>query len=67
MGKNLKGKELGKGISQRSDGRYNARCVINGVRINLYDTNLATLRKDFEKQRAIALRKDLKAITTVTL
>lgn len=25
MGKDLKGKELGKGISQRKDGRYQAR------------------------------------------
>ena len=27
MGKNLKGKELGAGISQRKDGRYSARFV----------------------------------------
>ena len=27
MGKNLKGKELGKGLTQRADGRYYARFV----------------------------------------
>ncbi len=27
MAKNLKGKELGKGIGQRKDGLYYARCV----------------------------------------
>ena len=33
MGKDLKGKELGKGIGQRKDGRYEARAVINGQKI----------------------------------
>ena len=33
MGKNLKGKECGKGICQRKDGKYSARfCGKNGVR-----------------------------------
>lgn len=27
MGKNLKGRELGKGLSQRKDGRFSARFV----------------------------------------
>ena len=40
MGKDINGKELGKGITQRTDGRYNARVTINGVKINLYDYNL---------------------------
>ena len=30
MGKNLKGKEIGKGIRQRKDGRYEARITIKG-------------------------------------
>ena len=30
MGKDINGKELGKGITQRNDGRYNARVTING-------------------------------------
>lgn len=33
MGKSLKGKELGRGITQRSDGRYCARAVVNGIKI----------------------------------
>ena len=33
MGKTLKGKECGKGICQRKDGKYSARfCGKNGVR-----------------------------------
>lgn len=37
MAKNLKGKELGKGISQRKDGRYSARFVSSsGKRIEKY-------------------------------
>ncbi len=51
MGKNLKGKELGKGFSQRPDGKYNARATINGVRICLYDTNLNSLKMSFYKAK----------------
>ena len=37
MGKNLKGKELGKGLAQRKDGRYSARFVRkNGKRVEKY-------------------------------
>lgn len=67
MGKDLKGKELGKGISQRGDGTYNARASVNGFKINLYDKNLSQLRKDFEQQKAVALRKELAAISSITL
>ena len=35
MGKDLKGKDLGKGFSQRKDGRYEARATINGKKIHL--------------------------------
>ena len=31
MGKDLKGKELGTGLRQRKDGRYEARAKINGL------------------------------------
>lgn len=42
MGKNLKGKKLGKGLSQRQDGRYSARFVKkNGERIEKYFNSLA--------------------------
>ena len=51
MGKNLKGKELGKGISQRKDGTYMARFTSKwGKRKTTYDMNLTSLRR--------ALRKD---------
>ena len=45
MGKDLRVKELGKGISQRKDKRYEARAVINGQKIDLYDFNLEKLKK----------------------
>lgn len=58
MGKDLKGKDLGKGFSQRKDGRYEARATINGQKIHLYDMNLATLKKNFEQTKAKVLRKE---------
>ena len=46
MGKNLKGKELGAGISQRKDGRYSARFVTSsGKRIEKYFPMLQDARK----------------------
>ena len=36
MGKDLKGKELGQGLSQRKDGRYSARTTVNGKRVEKY-------------------------------
>ena len=53
MGKNLKGKELGKGISQRKDGRYEARVVVDGKRISIYNNSLTELKKEFEKRKQI--------------
>ena len=45
MGKDLKGKELGKGISQRADGRYIARFTSKtGKRKTLYDFKLILSR-----------------------
>ena len=35
MGKDLNGKSLGTGISQRKDGRYEAPALINGVKVHL--------------------------------
>ena len=48
MGKNLKGKEIGKGIRQRKDGRYEARITIKGSGkppFSIYGTNLQQVRK----------------------
>lgn len=44
MGKDLNGKELGRGLSQRPDRRYEARAVINGIKIDLYDMLLPNPR-----------------------
>lgn len=51
MGKNLKGKELGTGLYQRPDGRYEAKVLINGVKIDIYNFNLKQLKEDFEKAK----------------
>ena len=46
MGKDLNGKELGRGITQRKDGRYMGRIHIKGSKkeITLYDRNLKMLK-----------------------
>lgn len=52
MGKDLKGKELGRGISQRPDGNYIARYVDRyKKRHTFYGRDLKTLRKKLEKAR----------------
>ena len=55
MGRDLNGKELGRGFSQRKDGRYEARAVICGTKIDIYDMNLAKLKKEFEAEKARVL------------
>lgn len=46
MGKSLNGKELGKGLSQRKDGLYQARFVNRfGARETIYDSKLSEVRK----------------------
>lgn len=52
MGKDLKGKELGVGITQRVDGRYMGRYTdSNGIRRCLYNEKLSVLKKQLEKAR----------------
>ena len=51
MGKDLKGKELGRGLSQRPDGRYMGRAHIEGHSITLYDRKL----KDLKAKLAVAV------------
>lgn len=52
MGKDLKGKELGVGISQRPDGNYMARYVDRyKKRHTFYGRNLKTLRRRLDKER----------------
>lgn len=58
MGKDLNGKELGKGIRQRKDGRYEGRAVVNGRSVDVIDASLAALKRLFEKEKAKALRDE---------
>lgn len=51
MGKDLNGKELGVGLYQRKDGRYEAKATVDGVKINLYDNNLAKLKASFKEAK----------------
>lgn len=46
MGKNLKGKSIGRGICQRKDGLYQAKVYMKGSPkpTYLYDSNLNNLR-----------------------
>ena len=67
MPKDLKGKELPKGIYQRKDGRYEARALINGIRIQLYNFNLKELKIDFEKRKAEAKHGVDKKLSNITL
>ena len=46
IGKDLKGKELGRGLSQRPDGRYMARAQVEGQPIVLYGWKLKELKKE---------------------
>ena len=58
MGKDLTGKELGRGFSQRPDGRYEARAVVNGKKIDIYNMSLPALKKSFEEEKAKLLRDE---------
>lgn len=51
MPKDLRGKELPKGIYQRKDGRYEARALVNGIKVQLYNFDLKQLKMDFEKAK----------------
>lgn len=53
MGKDLRGKELGVGLSQRKDGLYQARyCDRFGKRKTIYGKNLRELRKELAEEIA---------------
>lgn len=49
MGKSLKGKELGKGISQRPDGLYVARKMIDGKTVSASGRSLTEVRAKFKE------------------
>ena len=54
MAKGLNGKELGTGIRQRKDGRYEARATVNGVTINIYGMDLKQLKREFHERKELA-------------
>ena len=58
MGKDLKGKNLGKGLSQRADGRYEARAIVNGKKIDIYSKSLSELKKTFANAKLLALQAE---------
>lgn len=49
MGKDLKGKNLGRGFSQKKDGRYIYRIMVNGERFELVNESLTKLRKEVRR------------------
>lgn len=65
MGKSLKGKELGTGISQRKDGVYQARYTDRwGKRQTIYDANLREIKKKLanavsENEKMLNVRENL--------
>ena len=67
MPKDLKGRELPKGIYQRKDGRYEARALINGIKIQLYNFNLKELKVEFEKRKQEARQGVDKKLSNITL
>ena len=68
MGKNLKGKECGKGICQRKDGLYSARYVDElGNRHQKYFSTLPEARKWLEESKNPATQTDLFIPTEMTV
>lgn len=52
MGTSLNGKELGQGITQRKDGRYQARFTDRfGKRQTLYGKTLSEIRQKLRKEQ----------------
>lgn len=51
MGKNLKGKELGKGFRQHKSGKFEARCTYCGHYIDVYGDTLDECREKLETAR----------------
>lgn len=67
MGKDNKGRELGKGLYQRKDGRYEARAKVNGKTIDIFGRNLRELKKRFEEEKELAANRLEARINRLTL
>lgn len=67
MGKNLKGKELGKGIRQKKNNVYEARAVVNGISVCVSNLDLKVCMTEFRKAKEQAAQNvDIKN-QTITL
>lgn len=62
MGKDLKGKEIGKGITQRKDGKFMGRVMYHGKSIALYDDDLKQLKVRLQEARRNMLVEAAEAI-----
>ena len=51
MGKDLNGNELGPGFSQREDGMYYGRAMVNGVRVAAYSKKLSKCKETLKKKK----------------
>lgn len=67
MGKNLKGKELGKGIRQKKNNVYEARAVVNGISICVSNLDLKVCMAEFSKAKEQAAQNVDIRNQTITL
>lgn len=67
MGKDLNGKDIGRGFSQRPDGRYEARATVKGKKIDLYSMSLPELKRTFTVEKAKLLRDEKGVRPNLTL
>lgn len=68
MGKNLKGKEIGKGICQRKDGRYTARFVgKTGKHFEKYFKTISEARNRLEDARYSDRHDNLSLASEITV
>lgn len=67
MGKDLNGKDIGRGFSQRPDGRYEARATVKGKKIDLYSMSLPELKRTFAVEKAKLLRDEKGVRPNLTL
>lgn len=67
MGKNLKGKELGKGIRQKKNNVYEARAVVNGISVCVSNLDLKVCMAEFNKAKEQAAQNVDIRNQTITL
>jgi len=67
MGKNLQGKELGKGLSQRKDGRYEGRFSYNNKKYSVYSNKLPEVKKLLQKKKEEVMNGNNVITSNITL